>query len=147
MKSLLFIFIFALVLVGCDSPMNNRVENSSATFKTQALTFSSNGIRAEAQWLAGPYGNISQTNQLLVILKDAAGNPVSLEAPLTLGFYSTMPSMGHPMDDAGFFEAVSDGVYINKTIRFNMPGDWKHELWILDEQFNVKDKVEWDEFF
>ena len=38
-------------------------------------------------------------------------------------------------------------VYLNKTIRYNMPGDWKNELWIIDDQLNIQDKVEWNEFF
>lgn len=58
-----------------------------------------------------------------------------------------MPSMGHPMDDAGYFESLGDGLYINRTIRYNMPGDWKNELWILDQDLNIQEKVQWDEFF
>lgn len=146
MKHILLLFI--IVICGCDSPMNNRVnENNTKTTKATTLTFTDRKLRVEAEWTYGPFGSIQKNNHLLVILKNEQGEPESLPSPLTLNFYATMPSMGHPMEDAGFFEEIDKGIYINKTIRYNMPGDWKNELWIMDENYNVLEKVEWLEFF
>jgi hypothetical protein len=151
MTRLPLIAIFAALiaaLIGCDSPMNNRVVSPEVTKqKTQLLKLQVYPYSIETQWLVGPFGNLDQNNQLLVFLRDSSGQPVNLPESLTIDFYSTMPSMGHPLDDAGYFERISDGIYLNQHIKFNMPGDWKHELWLLDENFNIKDKIQWSEFF
>lgn len=75
------------------------------------------------------------------------GNLHSLPEGQTLEFYATMPSMGHPMEDAGFFEEIDQGVYVNKAIRYNMSGDWKNELWIMDENLNILDRLQWLIYF
>jgi len=142
-------FVFSLnVLAGCDSPMNNRINASQLNQQNdQILKLQSLNLDVEAKWIAGPFGTVSAENHLLVIVKNSAGSPSALPDGLTLNFYSTMPSMGHAMDDAGFFESIGDGLYLNKNIKFNMPGDWRHELWLMDENLNIQEKVSWDEFF
>lgn len=145
-KFLTLLFIFTLS--ACDSPMNNRISTSyGIQNKAQKISFKEYPLTVETQWLVGPSGNITINNTLMVILKDSQGHLINLPDDLSLAFYSTMPSMGHPMEDAGYFEQINDGIYINKNIKYNMPGDWKNELWIMDTQFNIKDKIEWDEFF
>ncbi len=148
MKHLIIISLFGFTLSACDSPMNNRVSDSGDTsgFDIEKKAFSSLEFQVEVKWLEGPFGNISKDNHLLVFLyKDE--ELVSLAENQTLAFYATMPSMGHPMEDAGYFEEIDKGIYLNKTIRFNMPGDWKNEIWIMDEDFNIMDRLEWLIFF
>ena len=83
----------------------------------------------------------------MVIVRNREGALASLPQGLTLNFYSTMPSMGHPMEDAGYFEKLGVGIYLNSSISYNMSGDWRNELWIMDSDYNIKDKVIWEEFF
>ncbi|MCB0379304.1 MAG: hypothetical protein KDD33_12495 [Bdellovibrionales bacterium] len=148
MRVVLILAHFLLILSACNSPMNHRVEADSPTNKSlESMSFSSYSLAVEVQWLTGPVGNIQTKNQLLVILKNDQGAPSPLPEGLTLNFYATMPSMGHPMDDAGQFQYLGNGIYLNPSIKYNMPGDWKNELWIMDNQFNIKDKVTWEEFF
>ena len=139
-----FLLIFTLLSLGaCDSPMNNRVrDNKEDAFTPRLESFTESDWQAEVRWLDGPFGNINQKNQLMVMLyKD--GKLSSLPKNQTLEFYATMPSMGHPMEDAGFFEEVDTGIFINKDIRYNMPGDWLNELWIMDQDFNILDRLQW----
>ncbi len=135
------------MLCSCDSPMNHRLhENQNLQEKLQTKNFSQMDYQVEIQWIRGPFSNIQTTSSLLVLLKDPQGKLVNLPPPYTLAFYASMPSMGHPLDSAGDFLLVSDGLYLNTQIRYNMEGDWKNELWILDENLNLVDKVEWNEF-
>lgn len=148
MKHLIGFFSICIFIAGCDSPQNHRIREAAHTAsEAQTLYFSTQELSVRVQWLVGPIGNINTNNHLLVIFTDASGTPQSLPNGISLGFYSTMPSMGHPMDDAGFFEKISDGIYLNKTIRYNMPGDWQNELWLMDSQLNIQEKVLWNEFF
>jgi hypothetical protein len=57
-----------------------------------------------------------------------------------------MPGMGHPMKNAGTFEMVSEGVYLNTSIEFNMGGEWEMFLMLVDEDFEVLEEVSWTEF-
>ncbi len=145
----IFTFFFALTfLSACESPMNHRTSSDIKTqVDSQTLPLEVLKLNVEIKWIHGPMGNVSVKNHLLVILKDEQGALYSLPDDLSLGFYATMPSMGHPLDDPGFFEDIGEGLYLNKSIRYNMPGDWKNEIWVLDQNFNIKDKVEWDDFF
>lgn len=148
MRFLATVFVLCVLSSACDSPMSHRVASGNrAQGGAESLTFKSYDLTVEVNWLLGPVGNISTNNQLLVVVKNHLGAPASLPEGHSLNFYATMPSMGHPMEDAGFFEELSPGVYVNKTIRYNMPGDWRNELWIMDRDLNIKDKVVWDEFF
>ncbi len=149
MQKYFFIYTFFFLLASCDSPMNNRIRSGGTDEKggIQQSQFQVFNLEVEYQWLSGPFGNVEQENQLMVFLYNSHGELHSLPQGQTLEFYSTMPSMGHPMADAGFFEEISTGIYLNKGIRYNMPGDWKNELWIMDEDFNVKDRLEWLDFF
>lgn len=142
------ILVFLMTLVACESPMNHRTLEGGVRGKSRIETslFADLNIEAEAKWIDGPYGNIKKPNYLIVFLyKD--GRLHSLPEDQTLEFYATMPSMGHPMEDAGFFEEVEPGIYVNKAIRYNMPGSWKNELWIMDKALNIMDEIEWHEFF
>ncbi len=143
MQLSLFIFLIIL-LAGCDSPMNNRIREGTleGKYKEIKTSFKTSNLVAEVQWLDGPHGHINKSNHLLVVLYKNE-KPYSLPKNQTLEFYATMPSMGHPMDDAGFFEEIDTGIYVNKSIKYNMPGDWKNELWIMDSDFNILDKLEW----
>jgi hypothetical protein len=57
-----------------------------------------------------------------------------------------MPSMGHPMQNAGFFEEVSFGVYINSEIEFNMDGEWEMFIQVYDENYDIMSEALWQEF-
>lgn len=137
-----------LIFSGCHSPMNNRVYDDIPKRNDggDQLVFTQSSVHAEYRWLKGPFGGVVKKNTLMVILY-LDDEPHSLRKDQALEFYSTMPSMGHPMEDAGYFEEVEKGVYINKSIRFNMPGDWKNELWIMDKEFNIVDRLEWEMLF
>jgi hypothetical protein len=128
--------------------MNHRVgSQTKAIKKSGTLSFNQYKLQAEILWLKGPVGDIRTDNTLLVILKDSNGALTSVPEGLTLEFYATMPSMGHPMEDAGYFENIGPGLYINQSIRYNMPGDWKNELWLLDNDFETQDRLSWEVFF
>ncbi|MCB0408243.1 MAG: hypothetical protein KDD34_08570 [Bdellovibrionales bacterium] len=144
LKYLIFLLSF-LLLTSCGSPINHKVEGEQKT--SSFLSFKTFNLQIETRWLEGPVGNINTDNQLMVIVKNQSNQLVSLPNGYSLNFYATMPEMGHPLDDPGFFEMVNEGIYINKTIRYNMSGKWKNELWIIDDASSVKDKVIWDEFF
>ncbi|MCB0363668.1 MAG: hypothetical protein KDD35_13155, partial [Bdellovibrionales bacterium] len=103
-------------------------------------------LQVEVKWIDGPYGNINKTNHLVVFLYKE-GKLYSLPENQTLEFYATMPSMGHPLDDPGVFESIDNGIYVNKSIRYNMPGDWKNELWIMDSDLKILDRLEWLIYF
>ncbi len=143
-----FYFLLLLGICGCDSPMNNRVnEPQNKAQQSISLRFESLALNIKTVWLAGPEGSINFNNKLLVILTNEQGDLTDLPNDTTLQFYSTMPSMGHPMDDAGTFVRMAKGLYLNDTIKYNMPGDWLNELWILDQNFQTVDAVRWLEFF
>lgn len=135
-----------LLLTSCNSPMNHRVQSSVGdSHKLEMMSLNYFQFKVEFHWLIGPFGNANTDNHLLVILRDKNGIPKSLPDEFFLEFFSTMPSMGHPMSRAGYFERVSEGIYINKTIRFSMDGEWQHELQVVDSQYQIKDKVIWGE--
>jgi hypothetical protein len=148
MKDILRFSILLFFLNSCGSPMNNRtnIEPNEKSKHTE-LNFKKYSLNVEFTWILGPVGNIKQDNQLLVVIKDKEGKPKSLPNDLSLGFYSNMESMGHPLDEAGDFEDLGYGIYLNNSIRFNMTGDWLHEIRIMDGEFNILDKVSWKEFF
>ena len=140
--------LIGLVISSCGSPMNHRVEpQEQIQKKLNTMSLENLALDAEIQWLTGPAGNIKVNNQLMVIFRNKDGVPSDLPKGLTVNFYATMPSMNHPMDNAGDFEPLGHGIYLNSTIRYNMPGDWLNELWIMDSEYNIKDKVLWDDFF
>jgi hypothetical protein len=148
MKSL-FIFFALFILSACDSPMNHRISLSDSPNNkaTQTLGFDQLGYKIETRWMQGPFGNINRDNHLLVFVFNPSGRPIDLDKKHTLSFYATMPSMGHPMEDAGYFEHLDTGIYMNKSIRYNMPGDWRNELWIMNHDFEVLDQLQWNEQF
>lgn len=145
---LFFLLTLTLLFSGCNAPINNQVrtDKGNQTLESEPLLFSQTQVSVDFRWLKGPYGQLKQENHLVVFLYQEE-EPYSLPETQSLNFYATMPSMGHPMEDAGFFEEIEPGVYINKSIRYNMPGDWQNELWIMDQDFNILDKVQWLVFF
>lgn len=146
MSNKLLFLVLSVIFVGCNSPRNNRV--SGGEISTEAATeiqmFSATGLRLNVMWITGPFGTNTKTSEMMVIVTDSKGVRASIKGEL--GFYAWMPSMGHPAGDAGFFEEVETGVYLNSGIRFNMGGEWELSLQDLDEDYNVKDEVKWLEF-
>ncbi|MCJ8275332.1 MAG: hypothetical protein HRT44_08085 [Bdellovibrionales bacterium] len=142
-----FIFLF-LILSACDSPMNHRVTRGEqdAENKEQQLYLKTMNLQVEARWLNGPHGSLQKTSSIMVMVFDTEGKLSDIGDDDILQFYASMPSMGHPLEDPGTFERLDEGIYINHKVQFNMPGDWLMEIWIMDQNFEIKDKVEWDEF-
>jgi hypothetical protein len=163
---LIFLFWFS----GCESPMDNRVQESKNsqqkinTLKETTLVLNESAapnadpvdnnpvhttvaLTVKATWLEGPIGSINVNNTLLVRVYDEQGAYTDLPENIFLQFYSTMPSMGHPMDDAGTFTRISTGFYLNETIKYNMPGDWQNELWLMNQDYQILAVVKWLEYF
>jgi hypothetical protein len=144
------LFVFAmtvLMIAACDSPRNHRVRSGDDSVGQGAAiadkAFPSSGLKVQYQWLSGPFSNVKQNSSLIVYLS-RDGKSVSLPAGQELNFYATMPSMGHPIEQPGYFEELSTGIYLNKNIVFNMQGPWVLELWVQDSlTFNILDKIEW----
>ncbi len=148
-----------MFLMACESPRNERVRKESHEGKLtpadlgsgenlnlKTITIDEQQLTLEFFWLKGPVGHIEQNNELLLIVRNRLGEQTSLPDGYSFEFYSHMPSMGHPLENAGQFENLF-GSYINKTIRYNMPGDWTNEILIFDESFNLIDQVVWNDFF
>jgi hypothetical protein len=144
----LFLLPLALLICHCHSPMNHRTnEFQTMDQKTTSLEFKTLGLAVKTKWLMGPVGSIQATNTLLVSVYDAEGELVDLPNDLQLQFYATMPSMGHPLDDAGTFTKIATGLYLNTTIKYNMSGDWQNEIWLMDSNFKIHGTVQWLEVF
>lgn len=147
MKILIILSVFTLI--ACGSPRDNMVKDGNNKQQKQTpnkLVAEVTKIEISYQWLKGPSGSIYEDNHLLVVLtKDA--QRYDLPEGLSLLFYATMPSMGHPMEDAGHFKRLDTGIYINSSIKYNMPGDWLNEIWIVDDQLEIKDLVSWEDLF
>jgi len=102
-------------------------------------------IKADVEWLEGPFGE-PVDSKLRVVLKNLSGELVSLNSDLyELGFNAFMPSMGHYLDDPGYFVEISEGVYENSAIKFNMANDWRMDLMVFDLDYEVVDMVQWFE--
>ena len=137
---LLFMFIF---LSSCNSPTQKLapIPNSDS----HKAAFPQTPYSAKYYWAKGPYGEVDKENTLVVFLyKNQELH--SLPSDLSIEFYATMPSMGHPLEDAGYFQELSPGIYINEHIKYNMSGEWKNELQIMNSAFNIQDKISWSEF-
>ena len=140
----------SLTLVFCDGPKDYKIREDvelKTKLDKRQLEMKKLGLKVEFTWLTPLSGSTANKNELLVILKNQQGRAVNLKKNQNLEFYSIMPSMGHPMADAGYFESIEPGIFINKNIVFNMPGDWRMMLTIYDHNYRVLDKVEWDEFW
>jgi hypothetical protein len=145
----LFIYGFASLVVGCDSPRNNRVLAGEPLVlsQTQSLKFDEFNYSASFFWSQGPYPEIFKTSKLIVFVYNEDGQLTDLPADLSLNFFTIMPSMGHGAEDTGYFQNIAEGVYENPSIVFQMPGDWQMQLSILDTNFKELDRVVWLEFF
>lgn len=109
--------------------------------KQTPLEFKKYKLEAKLKWIDGPYVSDYKKSSIAVELYDQKGQLESLPSGLTLGFYATMPSMGHPAVDMGYFENPSTGTYLNSNIVLGMPGDWKMELMIYDQNNNVLERI------
>lgn len=143
MKICLILILF--ITAACHSPINHQVKSKDGVSEKlkNETRFSKLNLNLSYEWLVGPSGDINQTNTLMVIVRNSNNAITDLPEGLTLSFYAMMPSMGHPLDDPGYFKKIDQGIYINKSIKYNMGGEWKNELWVLDEQLNIKDKAVW----
>jgi hypothetical protein len=151
MKVFLFLLLFTLV-IACDSPRNHRVSgaNSGLVEKSAGAveTFQLAGekpIQFRREWVLGPYGDLKKVSTLVVYVYGADQKLASLPQGFEINFYASMPDMGHGMDDPGYFEEVSPGIYLNQNIHFTMGGPWTAELWLQNSNFDILDKVEWQE--
>ena len=140
--------LLAFISIGCAGPRMNKTATDSRSQKTNLATLNCKALDLQLtpQWLSPLSGSIHRPNSLLVIVK-RNNEPTDLPPNLKMEFYSSMPSMGHPLHEPGSFRRLAKGVYINESIRFNMPGDWLHELWVVNEQLQIQDQVEWLEIF
>jgi hypothetical protein len=140
---------FIFLNTGCDSPRNNRVLMGEELAKagSEYLVFANLDFTMTVIWSEGPYPEIFKTSKLLVLVKNSSGELINLPDDLSLNFFTVMPSMGHGSEDTGYFQNISEGVYENPSIVFQMPGDWQMQLSILDSNFKELDKVIWLEFF
>lgn len=144
-------FTLVLALLGCGSPQNHKVnlngslnEGGPTRSTPISYTMSSTGLNIEVKWLQGPFTRASEASELMIFVRDQNGELSSIDSEL--GFYAWMPSMGHPMEDAGFFEKVSEGVYLNSHIKFNMGGEWEMFFQVYDENYDVLSEASWKEF-
>ncbi len=143
------LMVFLILLSACGSPRNNRVTGGLGTdqkVQSQKI-FVQKNIKVVSYWAQGPYGTVTQKSFITVYLYNQNDELVSLQNGEELGFYAVMPSMGHGLDQPGFFEELAPGIYINRNITFNMPGDWEMRLWIMDAQGNMVEEIRWLEVF
>ena len=153
----IFSLSLVFILFGCNSPLDNKVSEEELNLtkkerleQDQGLPHENNiysfvrfDIKAEVQWITGPFSE-PVNSSLKVILTDLKGDPVSLDpSSYELGFNAFMPSMGHYLDDPGYFERVGEGVYINPAIKFNMANDWRMDVVIFDLNYKILDVVQW----
>lgn len=144
-----FTILLTTSFLGCESPRNNRVLMGEELALTgqRSFRFDQLNYTAVVLWSEGPYPEIYRTSKLLVLIYDQSGELTNLPADLNLNFFTLMPSMGHGAEDTGYFQIISDGVYENPSIVFQMSGDWQMQLSILNSNFDELDKVIWLEFF
>jgi hypothetical protein len=142
-----FLF-FILFLSACDSPRNHRLQDLSGLQKAQnILTLTKLDLRLQSQWVEGPYGNVQKSSSLVIYVYNQKQELTDLPSGKDLEFFATMPSMGHPLDQPGEFIRVAKGIYINSSIRFNMPGDWQMEVSIVTSNNEIVEQAVWLEFF
>ena len=142
---LIFIFVF----LGCHSPKKHRLVDSgrgSNQEKIETMGFKDFDINIEVQWLSGPFGNKDMDSQLLVISRNSEGELINLPEGYIFSFMATMPSMGHPLHQPGSFVGLGGGLYLNKSIRYNMDKEWQNQIFILDGDYNIKDEVVWHDY-
>ena len=150
-----FCLILAMSSLSC-SPLNNRYREedrgkdkpASKLTEMSELKASNKKFKIEHQWVGGPFGSIHQPSSLLIFVRDETGAFAKLPEGTQLGFSALMPSMGHPLDDPGFFKELQPGMYLNSAITFNMPGDWEMKISLLENQtFKTLDEIIWLELF
>ncbi len=148
MAMLASICTVSLMMLGCDSPRNNRVYATESLLQNAntVLEFSNSNIKALVMWSEGPYPEVGQNSKLIVFIYDQNMRLMDLPEGQSLEFFTLMPSMGHGAEDTGYFARLSKGIYENPSIVFQMPGDWQMQLSLLDSNFNELDKVLWLEF-
>ena len=149
MKSFLFLTTLLVILSACDSPRNHRVESGGGTSGESMVSlqsFKNSDLKISAKWLVGPHPVVNKPSTLIVYIYNSEGNLVSLPDGEQINFYASMVSMGHGLDQPGYFTEISPGIFLNTEISFNMSGDWSMELWLQDADYNIKDKIVWPDF-
>lgn len=138
-----YLVVFLLLLSACDSPLRHRVKEQDGSGPSLSLlSFQQSGYELRFQWIKGPFPNVSKASSLIVyVYKD--GDLMALPTDRQINFFATMPSMGHALDQPGYFEELSPGIYLNETITFNMTGEWLMELWLQDLKGDILEKVSW----
>lgn len=91
----------------------------------ESKTYELMNHEVQARWLEGPFGDPMEASTLVLYLRDAqTGRLKSLEEPYELFVYGWHTSMGHGTASDGDTLELERGVYLNSSLRFNMPGDW-----------------------
>lgn len=114
--------------------------------KPTVLEFKKYRLTVDPIWMDGPYASDFKLSTLQVYVANSKGEPTSLPPGVSLEFYGVMPSMSHPAMGMGFFEEVQKGTYINREIQLGMTGDWKMELQLQNEKFEILDQVIFAEY-
>lgn len=141
----LYCLLFALSSISCDSPQLHKAYEENKSEKvtsTSNFQFKSLNITFEYKWLESLQGNINRPNSIIVYLFNSKGELTDLPLDVSINFFATMPSMGHPLDRPGDFNRIARGIYLNTGIIFNMPGEWEMEIY-LDKNGSTYDKVTW----
>lgn len=144
------LLFFTFVVLGCGSPRSHRFtidNNDLQKNNTSSLSFKTSQLIIKTQWLSGPFGSVEKKSTLVVYIYNTNGDLASLTNNLDLSFYAAMPSMGHPLSHPGYFQKISEGVYLNKDILFNMSGDWLMELSIVNNDGQTQEEIKWPYFF
>ena len=144
-KNLIALIWGVLIFTGCDSPLRHKVDGVKDTSEKiqEALPLEQSSLQIKTQWAEGPFDNVAKASVLVVYVYNSQNQLSDLPNNKILGFYATMPSMGHPLDSAGEFIRLEKGIYMNSQIKFNMGGEWLMELWIFDLDYNIEDRVKW----
>lgn len=146
-----------LSAVGCDSPIRNQVREGSAkkdnnfTQRQSRVFFNYHDKDLELflNWYEGPYSSSTKPSGALISILDENKEAFSFPENLEIVFDALMPVMGHGLDNSGYFEEISLGLYKNAGIRFQMPGNWVMRILLIDyDDFEAEplEVVSWESF-
>lgn len=148
MKFVVPVVIF-LTLLACEGPNKFKSSSQNAAdmegWRNNKLELNLSHFDVSLTWLVRPRVGGSKSSSLLVKVLDSTSNLVDLPEGVSLEFYAWMPSMGHPLTDAGSFERLSTGVYLNNGIVFNMGGEWEMQLMLWGKSDEVIHDLKWYE--
>jgi hypothetical protein len=143
-KIFFYILSGTLILMGCDSPQNHKVSASQKNSFAIKTNLKQMDLKLEANWIEGPWFNLEQSSYLIVTIKNYKDLRQSLPEGYELEFSATMPSMGHGLDQPGYFEQIFEGVYQNPEIYLQMTGEWDFQISIWDEEGNLVESTTWN---